>query len=90
MSNGGEDTDADEVERWPQYRRMVDGRHYYKVLSPGHFQEIQGVGSHWVMHEVVATAYPEMLRVQEMLQCLEGRYVRVNESEWSEHREKVR
>ena len=89
MSNGVEDTGTQALDHWPQFRRMVDGRHYYNVLSPGHFLELQAVGRRWVLHEVLATAYPEMLRVQEMLQCLEGRYEAVSEDDWMERFEQV-
>ncbi|MFN6114996.1 MAG: hypothetical protein ACK46G_07760 [Flavobacteriales bacterium] len=67
---------------WPQYRRMADGRHYYRIEGPDRFTELQRVGSRWLLHAVHATMYPEMLRIQEMLNGGEGVYMVVDGAEW--------
>lgn len=54
-------------ERFPAYRRSHGGRHLFKISAPDRFEELQRIGKHWVLHTVVASAYPEKVRVQEML-----------------------
>lgn len=53
----------------PAYRRLQGGASYYRILAVDRFHELQRVGSRWILHEVHATAYPERLRVHEMLAC---------------------
>jgi hypothetical protein len=85
MSKRAEDNGAkaEPVEGvWPQYRRMADGRHYYRVEGPDRFTELQRVGSRWLSHTVVATMYPELVRIQEMLAGGEGVYEVVEQADW--------
>jgi hypothetical protein len=67
---------------WPQYRRMADGRHYYRIDGPDRFTELQRVGSRWLSHVVHATMYPERVRIQEMLVGGEGVYMVIGPAEW--------
>lgn len=53
----------------PTYRQLSGGASYYCILAVDHFLELQRIGSRWILHEVHATAYPERLRVHEMLAC---------------------
>lgn len=55
-------------EQFPAYRRSHGGTHLYKITAPDRFEELQRIGKHWVLHTVVAAAYPEKVRVQEMLE----------------------
>lgn len=69
-------------EAFPQYRATVDGRHFYRIDGPRAFVEVQVVGKRRWVHRVEAKAYPEMLRIQEMLSGGEGRYRTLSEQEW--------
>ncbi len=61
---------------------MADGRHYYRIEGPDRFTELQRVGARWLLYAVHATMYPEMLRIQEMLNGGEGVYQIVDRAEW--------
>ncbi len=61
---------------------MADGRHYYRIEGPDRFTELQRVGSRWLSHAVVATMYPELVRIQEMLAGGEGAYEVVEQADW--------
>ena len=63
-----------EHQEFPQYRRMKGGRNLYCITAPDHFVELQGVGSGWLRQEVNAVAYPEKVRIAEMLAFSEGAY----------------
>lgn len=65
----------------PAYRQLSGAAHYYRILSLEHFQELQRIGSRWVLHEVHAAAYPERLRVHEMLACT-APFVELDQGEW--------
>ena len=85
MSKRAEDNGAShepvEIE-WPQYRRMTDGRHYYRIEGPDRFTELQRVGSRWLSHTVKATMYPEKVRIQEMLAGGDGVYEVIGQADW--------
>lgn len=66
---------------WPVYRQLMGGAHYYRIVALDRFQELQRIGSRWVLHEVSATAYPERVRVYEMLDLVEP-YRALEEGEW--------
>lgn len=61
---------------------LADGRHFYRIESPVLFTEIQIIGSRAVAHRVEAKAYPEQLRVQDMIAGHEGAYVALEAEEW--------
>lgn len=51
----------------PVHRRSRNGLSVYRILSPAEFIEVQRVGSRYLVHHVVATVYPERLRIAELL-----------------------
>jgi len=53
--------------KFPQYRQLAGTQVLYEILSVTHFVEYKKLGSKWLRFEVVASQYPEMLRIREML-----------------------
>jgi hypothetical protein len=69
-------------EEFPQYRQFVGGAHLYRIEGPDRFVELQRIGKGWVRHTVRAEAYPEKVRIREMLDNVEGRYPLLAEEAW--------
>lgn len=67
---------------FPAYRRMVGADHWYRIEGPDAFEEIQRVGRRLVRHAVRAAAYPERLRIAELLACADGRFAPIGAEEW--------
>jgi len=67
---------------FPIYRKLRGGAHLYRIESIDRFTELQRVGSRWLRHLVVATQYPERLRIAEMIQGGEGIYGSATIEEW--------
>lgn len=67
---------------FPVYRMLADGRHFYRIESPLLFTEIQLIGTRAVAHRVEAKAYPEQLRVQDMIAGHGGSYLPLEAEEW--------
>ncbi len=63
------------------YRRLADGRHFYRIEGPRAFTEIQVIGRRAVLYRVEAAAYPEQVRVAEMVAC-EGPFQAMDPEEW--------
>jgi len=52
---------------FPQYRKMINEKAYYKIINNRSFQEVQLIGSKKRFQEIEAKQYPEMLRIMDML-----------------------
>lgn len=73
------------VERgFPKFRMLVDGRHFYRIDDPEHFVEIQIVGTKRTVHQITASAYPEKLRVQQMIDMSDGLYAEIDAARWED------
>lgn len=68
------------VTDFPQYRMILGRKVYYKILSDKHFIELSWIGEKQMRFEVVASQYPEMVRIMDMLAC-EAPYVELPEEE---------
>lgn len=55
---------------FPQFRCLSNQRSKYKILSDRLFIEKQQLGSKYILHEIEAKQYPEILRIQDMLSAL--------------------
>ena len=60
-----------EVE-FPQYRKLENEKSHYEIRDNRHFIEKQIIGKQVFTIEIKAKQYPEILRIQDMLNCAEG------------------
>jgi hypothetical protein len=72
---------------FPVYRKSLDNKHFYRIESRERFVEVQRVGNRQLLHHVTANAYPEKLRIMEMIECFEGRYLPMGSEEWATMRQ---
>ena len=73
-------SDKDTV--FPQYRKLANGRTFYKIVDDRNFEEIQLIGTKKMFYRITATQYPEILKIQDMLDLFENVYLSSSESEW--------
>ena len=57
---------------FPQYRKLVNDKSFYRIEDERHFTEKQLIGKQVFTLVVEAKQYPEIIRIQDMLQCKEG------------------
>ncbi|MDP4637989.1 MAG: hypothetical protein NWR96_02835 [Crocinitomicaceae bacterium] len=57
---------------FPQYRKLVNDKSFYRIEDERHFTEKQLIGKQVFTLVVEAKQYPEIMRIQDMLQCTEG------------------
>ncbi len=74
---------------FPQYRRLIGADHLYRIDGPDRFVELQRIGNRWVMHVVRAVAYPEKVRIMEMLADLRDTYRELDPSDWASAMDQV-
>ena len=70
------------VTDFPQYRKLSNGKVYYKITDDRSFEEIQLMGSKAFLHTVIAQQYPEMIRIQDMLDTESEVYLLIDASEY--------
>ncbi len=57
---------------FPQYRKLANDKSFYRIEDERHFTEKQLIGKQVFTLVVEAKQYPEIIRIQDMLQCTEG------------------
>ena len=66
---------------FPQYRRYSNNSSYFKIVDERNFIELQFIGEKVLHHHIHATQYPEILRIQEMLDCSLDGIEKISEAE---------
>ncbi len=57
---------------FPQYRKLSNGKVFYRITGERSFDEVQIIGAVGRLFTVKAEQYPEMLRIQDMLSLTDG------------------
>ncbi len=57
---------------FPQFRILSGADVFYAIQSPTRFTEWKRMGSYYTCYDIDAKQYPEMLRIQDMLECRDG------------------
>jgi len=70
----------DKSTTYPVYRKYKGINVWFKVVDARNFIEIKQLGTKFIRHEVSAVQYPEMLRIEDMVQCLDGRWEPIEEA----------
>jgi hypothetical protein len=68
--------------KYPEYRKLATNRTFYKIIDDRNFEEKQMIGSSIAFYKIHAVQYPEILRIQDMLNLHEGIYLLSNKEEW--------
>ena len=63
-----------EVQKYPIYRKYTGINTWFKISGGKDFIEIKGIGERFLVSQVTAKQFPEMLFIQDMINCLEGRW----------------
>ncbi len=67
---------------FPQYRMLINEKVIYKIIDDRNFEEKQRSGSKVFHFKMTATQYPEILKIQDMLNCNEELYIIKDEKDW--------
>jgi len=72
----------DKNTHFPQYRKLSNGKTFYKIVDERTFEEIVLLGVKKMYFKTSAEKYPEMLRIKDMLE-LEVPFLMATEEEYS-------
>lgn len=67
---------------FPYFRKLSNDKSFYKIVDDKNFEEVQLIGSKKMHTKHVAEQYPEMLRVQDMINLHEGHFLVLKKEEW--------
>lgn len=73
----------DKVTDFPQYRMLSNRKTFYKIIDDRNFEEIQLMGSRVLHYKIKAEQYPEILKIQDMLNGFEGLYIEIEAEIWN-------
>ncbi|MBN9294443.1 MAG: hypothetical protein J0G96_10735 [Flavobacteriia bacterium] len=71
----------DKITEFPQFRKLSNEKHFYKILSEREFEEIRIIGITKKYHVFEVQQYPELLRIKDMLEQIDLFPV-ISEQEW--------
>lgn len=77
------------VTDFPQYRKLSNEKVFYRIRDPRNFDEIQIVGSRASIFSMEAKQYPEILKIQDLLDQTDH-YLMSNKEEFNALLEKHR
>ena len=66
---------------FPIYRKLSNGKSFYQIESDKVFTEVQLLGKKVFKHRIEAKKYPELLRIQDMIE-LKFDFVTSDETEF--------
>ncbi len=72
----------DKNTHFPQYRKLSNGKTFYKIINERTFEEIMLFGERRMYFKTIAEKYPEMLRIKDMLE-LQAPFLMATEAEYS-------
>ena len=67
---------------FPYYRKLSNNKSFYRINDDKNFEEIQIIGSSKRYYKHFAEQYPEMLRIQDMINLHEGHFLVLQKEEW--------
>lgn len=73
---------------FPIYRKFVGINVWFKIIDDKNFMELKQLGTKFLLHEVKAVQYPEMILIKDMIECLDGRWEEVKPDFFEENRPK--
>lgn len=71
---------------FPIYRKYIGLNVWFKIIDARNFVEVKQIGQKFVLHELHAEQYPEILRIQDMIACLDGAWEEIDVREFDKAR----
>ena len=68
--------------KFPLYRKYFNELSFFKIISEKEFEEKQKIGSLVHKHHVIASQFPEMLRIKDMAACKDGIWKEMSKTEY--------
>lgn len=67
---------------YPQYRKYKNNRAYFKITSPTEWEEIQVLGSKYLLHEFTVKILPDRNFMYDMVHAYHDNWEKIEEREY--------
>jgi hypothetical protein len=74
--------------KYPIYRKYSNNKSYFKVLDESHFEEIQILGSRYLLYSFEAKILPDRNLMHDMVEMSGGGWEEIDAKTYEELREK--
>lgn len=69
---------------FPIFRKRLNDKHFYRIISPDAFEEIQLLGEKVFKFDFEAKIYPDKVMIQDMISFKDGGVVEISELDFVE------
>jgi len=74
---------------YPQYRKYKNDRGFFRIVSPTEWEEIQVLGSKYLLHSFTVTILPDRNFIHDMTFDYEQNWEKISEEEYENIKAKV-
>ncbi|MCW3070787.1 MAG: hypothetical protein JWO44_677 [Bacteroidetes bacterium] len=74
---------------YPQYRKYPNEKGYFKVISDKEWEEIQVIGSKYLLHRFIVSILPDRNFIYDMTFDYESSWVKISEEEYEAVKDKT-
>jgi hypothetical protein len=67
---------------YPQYRKYPNNKGYFKIISDKEWEEIQVIGSKYLLHHFTVSILPDRHFINDMTFDYENSWIRIEEEEY--------
>ena len=75
---------------YPQYRKYLNGRNFFKIISDKEWEEIQVMGSKYSIHQFKVNIFPDRNYLHDMTFDYEKNWVVIDEEEYEKLKLKIK
>jgi hypothetical protein len=67
---------------FPVYRKSIDSKNFFKILSNNEFIQVKIVGTKFKKFQYNVDKYPELILIKDLIECSSDFYLFANEKEF--------
>lgn len=74
---------------YPQYRKYLHGRTFFKIISADEWEEIQVMGNTYSIHQFKVNIFPDRNYLHDLTFNYEKNWLKIEEAEYERMKEKL-
>lgn len=76
--------------QYPQYRKYLNGKSYFKIVSPDEVEELQMIGDKFIFHIIKAKILPDRNFIYDITFDYKTNWVEITEEEYNRKKETLK
>jgi len=74
---------------FPQFRKYINERTYFKIISKDEWEEIQMIGNKFSIHQFKAAILPDRNYIYDLTFDYKKNWIKINEAEYERVKKKI-